>query len=42
MWLRGWPKAAQTMARVDLWHARLALKTLRLDQREAIADAAES
>ena len=23
--------AAQTMAKVDLWHARLALKTLRLD-----------
>ncbi len=30
------------MARVDLWHTRLALKTLRLDQREAIAAAAES
>ena len=30
------------MDRVDLWHARLALKTLRLDQREAIAEAAES
>jgi hypothetical protein len=29
------------MARVDLWHARLALKTLRADQREAIAAAAE-
>ena len=24
------------MAKVDLWRARLALKTLRLDQREAI------
>ncbi len=33
---------AQTMNKVDLWHARLALKTLRLDQREAIAEAAES
>ena len=29
------------MARVDLWHARLALKTLRKDQRAAIAEAAE-
>ena len=25
------------MAKVDLWRARLALKTLRLDQRQAIA-----
>jgi hypothetical protein len=25
----------------DLWHARLALKTLRKDQREAIAAAVE-
>ena len=41
MWLRGWPKAAQTMDRVDLWRARLALKTLRLDQRQAIAEAVE-
>ncbi len=31
-------KAAITMAKVDLWHARLAVKTLRKDQREAIAD----
>ncbi len=30
-------KAAVTMAKVDLWHARLAVKTLRRDQREAIA-----
>ena len=30
-----------TMAPADLWHARLAVKTLRLDQREAIAAAAE-
>ena len=29
------PKAA------DLWRARLAVKTLRKDQREAIAEAAE-
>lgn len=35
-------KAAVTMDRVALWHARLAVKTLRLDQREAIAAAAES
>ncbi len=34
-------KASITMAKVDLWHARLALKTLRRDQREAIAAAAE-
>ncbi len=25
------------MDRIDLWHARLAMKTLRRDQREAIA-----
>ncbi len=35
-------KAAITMDRVDLWHARLAIKTLRRDQREAIAEVAES
>ena len=29
------------MTKVDLWRARLALKTLRADQREAIAEAAE-
>ncbi len=34
-------KAAITMAKVDLWHARLAVKTLRRDQREAIAEAGE-
>ncbi len=34
-------KAAATMAKVDLWHARLAVKTLRRDQREAIAEAAD-
>ncbi len=32
-------KAAVTMAKVDLWRARLAIKTLRKDQREAIAAA---
>ncbi len=35
-------RASMTMAKVDLWHARLAVKTLRKDQREAIAAAAES
>ncbi len=34
-------KASITMAKVDLWHARLAVKTLRKDQREAIAEAGE-
>ncbi len=34
-------KASSTMAKVDLWQARLAVKTLRRDQREAIAEAAE-
>ncbi len=29
------------MAKVDLWRARLALRTLRLDQLEAIAEGAE-
>ncbi len=29
------------MDRVDLWHARLAIKTLRRDQREAIAEVGE-
>ncbi len=35
-------KAAITMAKVDLWKARLANKTLRRDQREAIAAATEN
>ncbi len=39
---RAFARAAATMDRVDLWHARLAMKTLRKDQREAIAEAAES
>ena len=30
------------MSTGDLWQARLAVKTLRRDQREAIAEAAES
>ncbi len=34
-------KVAITMAPADLWRARLAVKTLRLEQREAIAQAAE-
>ncbi len=38
---RAFAKAAQTMDRVDRWHARLALRTLWLDQREAIAEAAD-
>ncbi len=35
-------RASITMAKADLWKARLAVKTLRRDQREAIAEAAES
>ncbi len=34
-------KASITMAKADLWKARLAVKTLRWDQREAIAEVAE-
>ena len=34
-------RASLTMGTVDLWHARLAVETLRRDQREAIAEAAE-
>ncbi len=34
-------RASITMDKVDLWHARLAVKTLRRDQREAIAEAGE-
>ena len=34
-------RAAITMDKVDLWHARLAVKTLRRDQCEAIAVAGE-
>ncbi len=38
---RALARASITMAKVDLWHARLAVKTLRKDQRAAIAEAAE-
>ncbi len=34
-------KASITMAKVDLWRARLAVKTLRRDLRAAIAGAGE-
>ncbi len=34
-------KASITMDKADLWQARLAVKTLRLDQRAAIAEAGE-
>ena len=34
-------RASITMAKADLWQARLAIKTLRRDQREAIAEAVE-
>ncbi len=37
----GLAKASITMAKADLWNARLAVKTLRRDQREAIAESAE-
>ncbi len=35
-------RASITMAKPDLWRARLAVKTLRRDQREAIAEVTES
>ncbi len=38
----GVTKASITMDKADLWHARLVIKTLRRDQREAIAEAAEN
>ncbi len=34
-------RASITMSKVDLWHARLAIKMLRRDQREAIAEVGE-
>ncbi len=34
-------RASIAMGKVDLWRVRLALKTLRRDQREAIAEAGE-
>ena len=38
---RAFAKAAATMGKAELWRARLALKTLRRDQRQVIAEAAE-
>ena len=38
---RALSRASETMDRVDLWRARLALRTLSKDQREAIAAAVE-
>ena len=35
-------RASLTMATADLWRARLAIKTLQRDQREAIAEATEN
>ncbi len=35
-------KASSTMDKADLWQARLAVKTLRRDQREAIAAVGEN
>ncbi len=35
-------KAAITMDKADMWWARLAVKTLRQDQREAIAATTEN
>ncbi len=35
-------RASITMAKADLWQARLAVKTLRRGQRDAIAEASES
>ncbi len=34
-------RASITMAKADMWWARLAVKTLRRDQREAIAEVGE-
>ena len=39
---RAFARATATMGKADLWRARLGMKTLRLDQRRAIAEAAES
>ena len=39
---RALAKAAITMAPADLWLAKIAIKTLRRDQREAIAAATEN
>ncbi len=39
---RALARASITMAKADLWQARLAVKTLCRDQREEIAEAGES
>ena len=38
---RALAKASVTMAKADIWNARLGVKTLRRDQRQAIAAAGE-
>ncbi len=38
---KAFAKAAESMAPADLWLAKIAVKTLRKDQREAIAAAGE-
>ena len=38
---KAFAKAAQTMDKVDLWRARLAMKTLSKERRRAIAEAAD-
>ncbi len=38
---RAFARAAATMTKVDLWHARLALKCLTRERRQAIAEAVE-
>ena len=39
---RALAKAAITMDKVDLWRARLVIKTLRKEQRQAIAEVGEN
>ena len=39
---KAFAKAARTMDRVDLWRARMAMKTLSKERRAAIAAAGES
>ena len=39
---KAFARATGTMAPADLWQARLAVKTLRRDKREAIAEVGES
>ncbi len=39
---KAFARAAVTMAPADLWQVRLAVKTLRRDKREAIAEVGES